>query len=309
MSSEVDKLVERAYTQIRHNHLHGAIESLRQALTLDADDAHAHALLAICLHDQKRLHAAEYESRAALALNPDSGFVHYASAVVAIAQRRFKEAEKHLETALSIDPTDAASLRRLAQLYVLWGRQNEALPLLTKARDIDPGDADNWAALAEYHREMRDFSEADRLVRRALELEPENTDALLTMGHLLLQQGRTEEAREHALLVLHDNASHEGAIVLLAAVKARRSVFLGLWWPFNSFFGAGSLTRRVVLLIGCYLAYRVAILAVADLGYPQAASPINIFWIAFCVYTWVGPVLFERQLRRELEPAKLDSRY
>jgi hypothetical protein len=120
-----------------------------------------------------------------------------------------------------------------------------------------------------------------RLARRALELEPENTDALLTMGHLLLQRGRTEEAREHALLVLHDNASHEGAIVLLAAVKARRSVFLGLWWRFNSFFGAGSLARRVVLLIGCYLVYRVAVLAVDDFGHPEAVARINIFWIGF----------------------------
>ena len=309
MSTEVDRLVQRAYQQIRHNHLHGAIESLRQALTLDADHAHAHALLAICLHDQKRLHAAEYETRAALALDPDSGFVHYASAVVAMAQRRFKEAEKHLETALSIDPNDDASMRRLAQLYLLWSRRDEALPLLTKARDIDPGDADNWAALADYYREMREFDRAGQLVRRALELEPENAEALLTMGYLLLQQGKTEDAREHALLVLRQNASHEGAIALLSAVKARRSVFLGLWWRFNSFFGAGSLTRRVVLLIGCYLAYRVAVLAVEDLGHPDAASTINIVWIAFCVYTWVGPAIFARQLRRELEPARLDSKY
>jgi Flp pilus assembly protein TadD len=104
MSREIEALIDRAHTQARHQHLHGAIETLRRALTLDADNAHAHALLAICLHDQKRLHAAEYEARAALTLDPESSFAHYAMATVSIAHRRFKAAEHHLNAALGLDP-------------------------------------------------------------------------------------------------------------------------------------------------------------------------------------------------------------
>jgi Tfp pilus assembly protein PilF len=306
---EIERLLERAQLQIRHRNLPAAVESLRQALTQDPDHAQAHAMLALCLHSQKRLYAAAYEARAALAHGPDSAFVHHAAGVVDIAQRLFKSAEHHLQTALGLDPGNPTSLRTLAQLYQLWNRHREALPLLEKAREADPEDADNWAALAEYYRARREFEQAEQLARHALELEPENTEALLAMGYLLLQRGDTEAAREHALLVLRDDAGLESAIYLLGAVKARRSPLLGLWWRFNAYFGAGSVTRRVVLLIGFSLAYQVALLAVTDLGYPDAASPINYLWLAFCAYTWIGPTLFARQLRRELAPARLDSKY
>jgi len=309
MSRDVEKLIERAHTQASHQHLHGAIETLRQALTLDADNAHAHALLAICLHDQKRLHAADYEARAALTLNPELPFAHYAMATVSIAHRRFKDAEQHLNAALALEPGNPSLLRALAHLYKLWDRRSEVLPLLEKARAIDPNDADTWAALAEHHRDQRDFKRAEALARRALEIEPENTDALLTMGYLLLHRNETQEAKEHALLVLRNNSLHEGAIGLLAAVKARQSPLLGLWWRFNSFFGGGSMTRRVVLLIGAYLTYRALTIALADFGYEDAGTWLQFAWLGFCVYTWVGPAVFQRQLRKELEPAGLSAKY
>lgn len=309
MFRDIDKLIERAYTQVRHQDLHGAIESLRQALTLDADSAHAHALLAICLHDQKRLHAAEYEARAALALSPEFPFAHYAMAIVSIAQRRFKAAEHHLSAALGLDPGNPAMLRALAQLYRLWGRRREVLPLLEKAREADPDDADTWAALADHHRDERDFKQAEVLARRALEIDPENADALLTMGYVLLARNETQEAKEHALIVLRNNSLHRGAIHLLGAVKARRSPLLGLWWRFNSFFGGGSMTRRVILLIGIYLAYRAAMIALDDSGYQQASTWAQFAWLGFCVYTWVGPAVFQRQLRKELAPASVSAKY
>ena len=309
MFRDIDKLIERAYTQRRHQDIQGSIETLRQALTLDADSAHAHALLAVCLHDQRRIHAAEYEARAALALNPEFTFGHYAMAIVSIAQRRFKPAEDHLHAALALDPGNPSILRALAQLYNLWGRRREVLPLLEKARDSDPDDADTWAALAEHSRDQRDFKQAESFARRALEIEPENADALLTMGYLLLERNETQEAREHALLVLQNNAVHEGAIQLLGAVKARQSLLLGLWWRFNSFFGGGSMTRRVVLLIGIYLVYRASMIALDDFGHRQAGTFAQFAWLGFCVYTWVGPAIFQKQLRKELAPAGVSAKY
>lgn len=309
MSRDVDRLIERANTQLRHQDLHGAIETLRQALTLDADSARAHALLALCLHDQKRVHAADYEARAALALEPEFPFAHYAMAIVSIAQRRFQTAEHHLNAALGLDPGNPAMLRALAQLYNLWGRRREVLPLLEKARDADPDDADTWAALAEHHRDQRDFKQAEALARRALEIDPENAEALLTMGYLLLARNETQEAKEHALIVLRGNALHQGAIHLLGAVKARQSPLLGVWWRFNSFFGGGSMARRVVLLIGMYLVYRAAVIALDDFGYEQAGTWAQFAWLGFCVYSWIGPAVFQKQLRKELAPASVSAKY
>lgn len=309
MPQDAERLLERAHAHIRHHNLRGAIESLREALSLDASNAHAHALLAICLHDERRLYAADHEARAALALDADSGFVHYAMAIVALAQRRFALAEQHLRQALALEPDNAAFLRALARLYALWNRPAQALPLLEKARELEPDDPESWAALAEHQRESRDFALAEQFARRALELDPDNADALLVMGQLLLRAGRVAEAREHALLVLRQDAGHEGGIHLLSAVKARSSFLLGLWWRFNSFVAGGSLSRRVILLIGLFLVYRIASMALGDLGYSDAQLPLHLIWLGFCVYSWVGPALFAKRLQRELEPARLDPKY
>jgi tetratricopeptide (TPR) repeat protein len=309
MARDLEQLMDRARAQIGHGNLAAAIESLRQALSLDPDYASAHALLALCLHDERRLHAAEHEARLAIGLDPDSAVAHYAAAIVALAQRDFARAEEHFGRAIALQPEHTHSLLGLARLYQLWNRPQEALPLLEKARELAPDDADTWAALADYYKSQRDFDRAERFAREGLKLNPENTDALLAMGEVLLQRGDTAGAREHALLVLRHNANHEGGIHLLSAVKAHESPVLGLWWRFNAFFGGGSIMRRVVMLLGIYLAYRVGVLVVGDLGYPGLQGVLALAWIGFCIYTWVGPALFQKQLKRELEPATLDSKY
>ncbi len=60
---------------------------------------------------------------------------------------------------------------------------------------------------------------------------------------------------------------------------------------------------------GVYLLYRMGVLVLSDLGHPNAAGLLMVVWLAFCVYTWVGPALFQKQLARELEPATLHSKY
>jgi tetratricopeptide (TPR) repeat protein len=309
MSRSVEQLIERARMHLRHGNVAGAIESLRQALSVDADHAGAHALLALCLHDARRLYAAEHEASASLSIDPDLPLAHYAMGVVRLAQRRFRLAEEHLKQASALEPENANFLHSRARLYLLWHRRAEALPLLEKARQLAPDDADSWAALATYYHEERQPERAEKLARRALELDPENVDALLAMGEIRLQQGNTAEAREHALLILRQNADDEAAIRLLASVKARESLLLGLWWRINSFFGTGSIMRRVVALLAMYLAYRVGVLVLGDLGYAGAQLPLSLLWLGFCVYTWVGPTLFQKQLARELEPARLEPKY
>lgn len=309
MSRDIDQLIERAGRQLRHQNVRGAIDSLRQALSLDADHGEAHALLAICLHDELRLHAAEHEARLAVTLEPDSGLANYAMGVIQRAKRRFVLAEEHFERALAIDPGSTVFLLALANLYSLWHRTDKVLPLLEKARELAPDDPDCWAALAEHYRDVRDYERAESAARRALELDPQNVDGLLVMGHLLLREGRVQDAREHALLVLRENALHQGGIALLSAVKARESLVLGLWWRFNSYFGAGSPTRRILMLVGLYLLYRVGTMVLGDLGHESAQLPLALAWLAFCVYTWVGPALFAKQLKRELEPARIDPKY
>jgi Flp pilus assembly protein TadD len=309
MFTDLSALLSRAQTQRIHGDLFGAIESLRKALTIEPDSSDAHAMLALCLYQQRRLHAARYESETALALEPQSSFAHYAVATIDKAERRFKDAEKHLQEARALDPNDASILRTLASLYGLWNRDSEVRPLLEEARDKDPEDPENPAALAEYFRNERQYAAAEQFARDALAIDPENSSALLTMGYLLLRQKEPDAAREHALQVLRLDATHEGAIHLLTEIKASRSLLLGAWWRFNSFFSAGPITRRVLLLVLTYLMYRVAVITIEQTGHAQFASWLNMLWLVFCAYTWIGPAVFMKQLQKELAPASLNSRY
>ena len=52
-----------------------------------------------------------------------------------------------------------------------------------------------------------------------------------------------------------------------------------------------------------------AVLVAGDLGHPLIQGVLAVAWIGFCIYTWVGPALFQKQIKRELEPATLHSKY
>jgi tetratricopeptide (TPR) repeat protein len=310
MSRDIEQYIDRARQQLRHNNTAGAVESLRMALTVDPEHAFAHALLAICLHDQKRLYAARHEAAQALLLEPESAFAHYAMALVLTAKRSFREAETHLQRCIALEPGHAEYWRALANLNNLWGRDREVLSLLEKAREMDPDDPDIWADLARYQL----FQKGDRALARqhvqtALALQPEHLQSLVIMGFILLQQGRVGPAREHALWALRQNPVDEFALSLFCSIQARKSLVLGLWWRLNAFIGAGTITRMMLILIGAFAVYRFAAMLLGDYGHTDLRLGLQLAWLALCVYTWVGPRIFAQQLKKELQSVKLDSRY
>lgn len=88
MDRNLDRLLEQAVTQVQHGHLDGAIDSLKQLLSLEPDCAEAHAYLSMCLLDKRRLHAATKEAEIAITLEPEIELSNYAVAHVMMAQRR-----------------------------------------------------------------------------------------------------------------------------------------------------------------------------------------------------------------------------
>ena len=97
----------------------------------------------------------------------------------------------------------------------------------------------------------------------------------------------------------------EFALTLLSAVKARRNPLLGAWFRFSAFIGSGGGRRTILLLVGLYLGVLLLSLVLADSGFPTLSQGVSYAWLAFCVYTWVAPTIFQRMLRKELEQVKL----
>jgi tetratricopeptide (TPR) repeat protein len=294
-----------------HNggHVDNAIDQLTRLLGEDPDHADAHALLSLCLVRRKRLHAAQLEAARALELDPESVFGHLAIAGVLIARRRFAQAEEHLLQSLSMHPDNTEAMRMATRLYRLWRRPDKAMVQIERACALQPDDADNWALYALLKLDRGDRAQADTAARRALELDPEHVDALVVLGHCALAEGRPNAAREHALWALQLEPDDPDAHTLMAGVKARESLLLGLWWRFQSFITSGSNRRAIALLVCAYLLYRAVGIALEAEGLTRWSPYLDGIWFGFCAYTWFAPALFRRSIERELETVRLRPDY
>jgi tetratricopeptide (TPR) repeat protein len=301
--------LRHALNLLNAGHHDQAIDVLTRALGEDPDNGDAHAILAFALVGKKRLYAAEIEAGHALALESDNPFAHLAMASVSIASRKFTRAEEHLNAAKALAPESVHAHSLAASLYRLWDKPALAQAEIERARTLDPDNPDVWAKSGRlaFDRGERDLARAQALA--ALEIDPEHVDALTLLGHCDLAAGRAEEARAHALWALQQDPSDSGAMTLFAAVKARRSWLLGLWWRFQTFVNAGSNRRAIVMLIGAYLLYRIVWTAMIQNNMKDFASFTTIAWLVFCVYTWFAPTLFWRSIRKEMESVRLRPDY
>ena len=63
--------------------------------------------------------------------------------------------------------------------------------------------------------------------------------------------------------------------------------------------------RSILFLVGLFVAQKLAVTALRDVGAADAARIVSNVWLAFAVYTWVGPTVFARSLQKELEAVRL----
>jgi tetratricopeptide (TPR) repeat protein len=297
--------IVRARLSIARGDLRGAIDSLRWALSGDPLSAQAHAILALCLIDTKRLHAAEHEATRALELEPELRLSHLAMAQVRFAQHRLREAEGHLDEVQRLDPEGQPAFRLRASIASARGRPREAVSVLEKARSVDPEDTDTRIALGRAYIDVNDLPHAEEISVEVLREHAESHAGLVLRGWVLLLKGQTGDAREHALMALRQNGESSQALRLLVAVKARSSPLLGLWWRYNAWMSARSSSSRVLVLLGMFVAYRLALIVTAQHGLDQVNRVVMFVWLAFVAYSWAGPAMFQRMLRRELASVKL----
>lgn len=305
MNTALQRLMEQADHYLHLGQTEQAMDALRQALAQDPDFADAHALLAICLLDQRRLHAASHEAGLALAQEPDLALAHYAKARILIGQRKFQDAKKHLELIIGENPQVVEFHRSLALLYELTRREDLRHETLQRALTLDPQDAETLAQISRYHMDHGDVDAAQRYAQEALQAMPEQEDALIAMGHVLLKRKRLNDAREHAIWALRHNPANAQALHLLAAVKARNSLWLGLWWRYNSWMSSLGDSRSILVLLFAFIVYRIASIASADLGHAQLSNVINFLWLGLVLYTFIAPQIFHKALKKEMASVKL----
>lgn len=301
----IQALMQRASSYLAQSNTIGAIEILKQVLGVNPNLSAPHTLLAFLLLEQNRLHAARHEARLGLELDPESDYAHRGMGAVYVATRKFKLAHEHLQQAIQLDPEDPHNRVALANLLRLEGDLKQARAALDQALALDPDNADTLVAVAQICLDQGELDEAARYSKEALEAEPEHAAALVLRGHVHLRKGDLEAARDHAIWVLSSDPSRREALLLMAHVKARANPFIGLWWRFSVWLGELGNQRTILVLLGAYLAQRVASIYAHENGMPMTSDIISYLWLGVCVYSWVGPALFHNTVRKELESVKL----
>lgn len=308
MERSIDGWIEHAERMQRIGNHEGAIDALKRALSEEPTHAAAHALLAQSLLATRRVHAAAREAAEALLLAPELPVALYAFAAAALAQRRWTDARQALDTLLAAEPNDPHNLRLMAELR----RRDDpraAVPLLERARALDPDDAHTLTDLGEVMLQLGDVSRADALALAALGQAPELVAAHVLAGRVALHRGDADDAREHVGAALRADPQDQGALWLLTALKARENPLLGLWWRLQVLLGDAGSGRSLAILLGMLVAVRVAVIVAEALEYPGLAMILMYVWLAFCVYTWTAPELFQRMLQRELARVTLKPGY
>ena len=305
MSGETQRFLEHAQRFYEMGHDDGAIDQLKRALTEDPDLAEAHAWLALCLLRKRRLHAAVVEAGLAITLGPELMLSHWVAAEVALAKRDFKSASQHIDMLLAESPENPLVHRLKARWLTLTGKRAERLPVLEQAQRLAPDDPETLAALSSHYADVGQAERARQLAVEALRIEPENHSALVAMGWALLLHGDKQGAHEHAIAALRADALAPDALALLTSIKTRSNPLLGAWWHYATWMEKIGATRSVIVLLAAFVVYRLGVIVAEQEGATGLATGIQIAWLAIVVYSFVGPILFRRALRRELESIEL----
>ncbi len=286
----------------------GALEPLRRALTNDPENAEAHRLLAMALYGLHRLSAALVEANAAMLGDAENADTHAVLGDIHYGMRDLKTAKRHYEAAREFGPLSVGPLRGLAAVAAFYDDEVAAFDLLREALALDASDVEVLVDIANLHLLRGRLDEAARFVDEALAVEAHHRAGLCVKGFVLLRRGDVAGAREHCVWALRRDPTHLDAIKLLAAVKVRENVALGLWFRVNG--AVSSLGPRAgTAMVAAYVGQALLRLVLQDLGYPTAGDVVRWVWLGICHYSYAAPQIFQRMIAKEIDSVVLRGDY
>jgi TolB-like protein/Tfp pilus assembly protein PilF len=184
-----------------------ALESFQQAVARDerfaaayAGIADAYALLAEYGLQQPAevLVQAKAAARRAIEIDPSLGEAHCSlGLLIALHEWKWTEAEAHFRRALDLNPGYATAHHWLACDFLpIFGRFEEAMREIEIAVALDPLSPIISEGQAFLLILQRRYEEAEVLVRRMIDAKPSFFRAYATLGRVLMQMGRNNEAIE-----------------------------------------------------------------------------------------------------------------
>jgi cytochrome c-type biogenesis protein CcmH/NrfG len=235
--------------QLRINNFAAALAAYREALKSDPESGPAYGGIARSLYmeyrrrqDRGMLIEAVAMARNYVAKSPASAEAHRLFASI-LSEAGNKEAEEHALKALELSPHNSEIHVTLGNIRWRKRKYKEALVSYEEALRIAPHNANALINCGRYWFYVKgDKAKTRELVENALRIVPGHSVGLTLMGHLLLHEGKVDEAMAHARLVVSKDPNNYDALYLIAAIETRRNPFRGL--GFRAAVWYGQMRRR-----------------------------------------------------------------
>jgi TolB-like protein/Tfp pilus assembly protein PilF len=214
------------WNQRTESSIREALESFRQAVAIDPQFAAAYAGIADAYailaeygleHPARVTVQARAAAERALEIDPSLGEAHCSlGLLIALHEWKWEEAEGHFRRALDLNPGYATAHHWLACDFLpVSGRFEEAMREIEIALALDPLSPTISEGQAFLLILQRRYEEAETLVRALINDKPSYFRAYATLGRVLMQMRRNEEAiemLEHATAHLGDPPTVLGAL-------------------------------------------------------------------------------------------------
>jgi len=202
-----------ANMELRKGNIDKGIEILEKLVDTDPNRADARirlAQIALRTGDTEKVKEIMNET---LKRDPENPQILAAYAqLIDLPEGKIEDAEKHLQTAIDRDPFFEDSWVIMASLYKSQGRFDEAIKMYTEGLKKTPDSATLHGGLGMLLANMERPEEARVHLEEAIRLSNEfQTNYHLTLGALLAEAGRQEEAEEQYNLVLENAPDNPGA--------------------------------------------------------------------------------------------------
>ena len=190
---ELGYILGQTYIQVRRPD--AARESLARTFRVEPQSAAAHLIAAQMMIRLEMEPMAEAELKRALEKNPQVPRANYLLGQMALFRGRLDEAIALSEKELAINPTDAMALYQIGDAHVRASRWDDGIAALQKSLWINPFYSGPYVLLGRAYMKKGEPATAEGMLRRAIQYDPNNRAAHYTLGQLLQQTGRTDEAK------------------------------------------------------------------------------------------------------------------
>ena len=257
-----------------------ALEILDESVTFDPGDECQTILRCQALHDLERYRTAAEMARTGLSRAPESIGLFYLLSRSEMNLGNMAAAETAILSALRLDPLDPSLLCGYALLVAKAGQLDKADRLVAEAAAIEPG-SEGVAQLRVIISHLRgDEAGMGDASRELLRINPEDTLARSALGSLSYEQGRVGKAAALYCDAARLDPSDSSIVATARELKVKTHWLL---WPARLVHRFGP--------AGIYLGAVAGFAALYLVGLPRLAVIFMLVYMAFCLYTWVAPLL------------------